>query len=133
MTRLTPYYQWDTGVIYCGDCLDIMPQLQGPFDSIICDLPYGTTACSWDEVIPFRPLWENYKRIIKKNGAIALFGSQPFTSKLIMSNLEWFRVEWIWEKPMGTNYLNANRDPMKNHENIIIFCDGYPTYNPPRS
>jgi site-specific DNA-methyltransferase (adenine-specific) len=129
-SRLGPYYQKNGITIYNGNCLEVMPKLDITFDAIIADLPYGTTACSWDEVIPFEPLWQNYKRLIKRNGAVVLFGSQPFTSKLVMSNLEWFRIEWIWEKPMGTNYLNANRDPMKNHENIIVFSDRYPVYNP---
>jgi site-specific DNA-methyltransferase (adenine-specific) len=131
---MTPYYERDGITIYCGETLEVMTYLyealQLIFDAIMADLPYGTTACSWDTVVPFEPLWENYKRLIKDNGAVVLFGSQPFTSKLVISNIDWFRVEWIWEKPMGTNYLNANRDPMKNHENIIIFSDGYPTYNP---
>jgi site-specific DNA-methyltransferase (adenine-specific) len=130
---MKPYYQKGGITIYCGDCLDIMPWLidEGVVvDAIIADPPYGTTACSWDIVIPFEPLWENYKALVKKAGAVVLFGSQPFTSLLVASNIKRFRVEWIWEKPMGTNYLNANRDPMKNHENIIVFSDGYPTYNP---
>lgn len=107
-----------------------MPHLTGPFDAIISDWPYGTTACAWDSVIPLEPLWIECKRLVKKVGVVLLFGSQPFTSRLVMSNPEWFRVEWIWEKKSGTNYLNANRDPMKNHESIIVFSDGYPTYNP---
>jgi site-specific DNA-methyltransferase (adenine-specific) len=128
MKTLGPYV---LDSIVHGDCLDIMPQLPaGSFDMILCDLPYGTTACAWDSIIPLEPLWTQYKRLIKPAGAIVLTGSQPFTSMLVMSNLDWFRVEWIWEKPMGTNYLNANRDPMKNHENILVFADGYPTYNP---
>lgn len=127
---MIPYYSKNGITIYCGDCLKVMPELDPHFDAIIADLPYGTTACSWDVVIPFELLWDNYRRLIKKRGPVVLFGSQPFTSMLVMSNLEWFRVEWIWEKPQGTNYLNANRDPMKNHENIIVFCEGYPLYNP---
>lgn len=125
---MAPYYSRDGIVIYCGETIETMAQLDGPFDAIIADLPYGTTACSWDTVIPFEPLWEQYKRLT--TGAVVLFGSQPFTSRLVMSCPEWFRVEWIWQKPMGTNYLNANRDPMKNHESILVFSDGYPTYNP---
>jgi site-specific DNA-methyltransferase (adenine-specific) len=127
---MKPYYERDGITIYCGDCLEVMPGLEPPVDAIIADWPYGTTACSWDSIIPLEPLWVECKRLVKSNGAVVLFGSQPFTSKLVMSNLEWFRVEWIWEKPMGTNYLNANRDPMKNHENILVFSNGYPVFNP---
>jgi site-specific DNA-methyltransferase (adenine-specific) len=129
MAKLTPYYQRDGITIYLGDCLKVMPQIIGQFDAIIADLPYGTTACSWDEIIPFEPLWENYKRLIKKNGAIILFGSQPFTSKLVMSNLEWFKYEWILEKNTATNVFNSERQPVRYHENILVFYDEQPTYN----
>lgn len=85
--------------LWLGDCLELMKDIPDKsMDAIICDLPYGTTACKWDSVIPFEPLWEQYKRIIKDNGAIVLFGSQPFTSALISSNYEWFKYEWIWKK-----------------------------------
>ncbi|MHC4618389.1 MAG: DNA-methyltransferase [Planctomycetota bacterium] len=127
---MMPYYERNGITIYVGDCLEVMPQLSPPFDAIISDWPYGTTACEWDSVIPLEPLWAECKRLVKKAGAVVLTASQPFTSRLVTSNLEWFRVEWIWEKPAGTNYLNANRDPMKNHESIIVFANGYPTYNP---
>jgi site-specific DNA-methyltransferase (adenine-specific) len=114
-----------------GDCLEWMDVIPaGSVDAIIADLPYQTTSCAWDVMIPFAPLWAHFKRVLKERGAVVLFGGQPFTSALVMSNPGWFRVEWIWKKPMGTNYLNANRDPMKAHENILVFCDGYPTYNP---
>jgi len=105
-----------------GDCLEVMKDIaDNSIDCIICDLPYGITACKWDVVIPFDLLWEQYKRIIKPNGAICLFGSQPFTSALVMSNPKWFKYEWIWEKEQGTNFANANYAPMKVHENILIF------------
>lgn len=119
--------------MYLGDCLEVMPTLDRQFDMILADLPYGTTACKWDTVIPFKPLWEQYKRLIRPKGAIVLFGSQPFTSALVMSNLDWYRYEWIWEKPQGTGYLNANRNPMKVHENLSVFYDGLGTYNPQKS
>lgn len=128
--ELTPYYDQAGITIYCGDCLEIMLLLDLVFDAIIADLPYGTTACSWDTIIPFEPLWENYKRLVKGNGAVVLFGSQPFTSKLVMSNLEWFKYEWIWEKEQGTNFLDAWRKPYKTHENLIVFCENSPNYNP---
>lgn len=100
------------------------------FDAIICDLPYGTTACSWDSVIPFEPLWECYKRLINPNVAIVLFGSQPFTSDLVMSNRKWFKYEWVWEKTQATGHLDANRRPMKTHESIVVFSEGTTKYFP---
>jgi site-specific DNA-methyltransferase (adenine-specific) len=119
--------------LYMGDCLDLMRDLaDGSVDMILCDLPYGTTACAWDTVIPFEPLWEQYKRIIKKNGAIVLFGSQPFTTDLIMSNRKWFRYEWIWEKGVSGSFVQASRMPLKTHENICVFSGGdtLPNYYP---
>ena len=113
-----------------GDCLERMKEIpDGSVDAIICDLPYGTTACKWDTVIPFEPLWEQYKRLIKKNGAIVLFGSQPFTSALVMSNPKWFKYSWVWEKNTATGHLNAKRMPMKSHEDIVVFGDA-PNYYP---
>lgn len=93
----------------------------GSVDLILTDPPYGTTACKWDTVIPFEPMWNELKRIIKPNGAIVLFGSQPFTSKLICSNIEMFKYEWIWQKDKPSNFALANRQPMKYHENILVF------------
>lgn len=119
------------GKIINFDCLKVMPHIPDKsIDMILCDLPYGTTACKWDTVIPFEPLWKQYKRIIKDNGAIVLTASQPFTSSLVMSNLEMFRQELIWEKTMGTGNMNANKMPIKKHENIVIFYKHLPTYNP---
>lgn len=102
-------------------------------DMICCDLPFGTTACSWDVVIPFDQLWSCYKQLIKENGAIVLFGSQPFTTDLINSNREWFRYEIIWEKEQGTNPMLAQKQPLKCHENIIVFYKKQPTYNPQKT
>ena len=99
-------------------------------DMILCDLPYGTTQCKWDTIIPFEPLWGQYDRIVKDNGAILLFSSQPFTSELIMSNRKMFRYEIIWEKTQPTGFLNAKKMPLRNHENIIVFYKKLPTYNP---
>mgnify|MGYP000173203420 CR=1 FL=1 len=114
-----------------ADCLEAMKFIPDKsIDCIICDLPYGVTACKWDIVIPFDLLWEQYKRIIKPNGAIVLFGSQPFTSALVMSNPKWFKYEWIWEKTCATGFLDANKKPLKNHENILIFYHKSPRYNP---
>jgi DNA modification methylase len=93
----------------------------------------STTACKWDSVIPFAPMWEAIERVIKPNGAIVLFGSQPFTSALVMSKPEWFRYEWIWEKGKSTGWLDANRKPLKVHDNICVFYDAMPTYNPQKA
>ena len=108
-----------------GDCLELMKGLEDDsIDMILCDLPYGTTACKWDTVIPFEPLWEHYKRIIKFTGAIVLFGSQPFTSLLIGSNLAMFKYEWVWEKNRSTGHIHSKNKPMKKHENIVVFSTG---------
>lgn len=116
--------------IYNMDCLEGMKNIDDKsIDMILCDLPYGTTACKWDTIIPFKPLWEQYERIIKDNGAIVLFGSQPFTSNLVMSNPKLFRYEWVWEKNKPSNFMLANKQPMKYHENIMVFYKKQPTYN----
>jgi site-specific DNA-methyltransferase (adenine-specific) len=114
-----------------GDCLEKMKDIEDKsIDMILTDPPYGTTACSWDSVIPFEPMWKQLKRIIKDNGVIALFGSQPFTSALIMSNIKMFRYEWIWEKTLPINFVQANKMPLKKHENITIYYKRLPCYNP---
>jgi site-specific DNA-methyltransferase (adenine-specific) len=114
-----------------GDCLEVMKQIPDKsVDAIICDLPYGTTACKWDSVIPFEPLWEQYKRVIKDNGAIVLTASQPFTSALVMSNIKWFKYQWVWEKGKATGHLNAKKMPMKKHEDIVVFSKTIPNYYP---
>lgn len=99
-------------------------------DMILADLPYGTTACKWDSVIPFDLLWREYKRVIKNGGAIVLTAQPPFDKALANSNIKQFRYEWIWEKEQGTGFFNAKRMPLKNHENILVFYDRLPTYNP---
>ena len=115
----------------CGDCLEVMPEIADKsIDMILCDLPYGTTACSWDTIIPFEPLWVQYKRIIKDNGAIVLTASQPFTSKLVMSNLDMFKYEWIWEKSKATGFFDAKKRPLNNYEDILVFYNKQPMYNP---
>lgn len=116
--------------LYLGDCLNIMKEIDNEsIDMILCDLPYGTTACKWDSIIPFDLLWENYERIIKPNGAIVLTASQPFTTKLIASKIELFRYEWIWEKTQATGHLDAKKRPMKAHENVCVFYKKQPIYN----
>jgi site-specific DNA-methyltransferase (adenine-specific) len=117
--------------VILGDCLIEMQNIPDKsIDMILCDLPYGTTACKWDVIIPFEPLWEQYKRIIKDNGAIVLTASQPFTTKLISSNFEMFKYEWIWNKNTTSGFALAKKQPMKNHENILVFYKEQPTYNP---
>ena len=114
-----------------GDCLEHMDSIDSKsIDMILCDLPYGMTKNKWDVVIPFDKLWQHYNRIIKDNGAIVLFGSQPFTSMLIMSNQKMFRYCLVWEKNKFSDFLNANRKPMKTNEDIVIFYKKQPTYNP---
>lgn len=128
---MKPYYEHAGITIYHSDCLEVMPHLDhASIDAIICDPPYGTTACSWDTVIPFEPMWANIKRVIKPRAAVVLFGSQPFTSALVMSNPKWFKYEWVWEKSKPTGFLNAEDRPMRAHENIIVFSEGQTTYNP---
>lgn len=114
-----------------GDCLELMGQIpDGSVDMILCDLPYGTTACKWDSVIPFEPLWAHYKRVIKKNGAIVLTASQPFTSALVMSNSKEYKHRWVWDKVKPGTGLNAKFSPLKSVEDVIVFCNGKLTYNP---
>ena len=100
--------------LYHGDCLEIMKQIpDASVDMILCDLPYGTTACAWDEIIPFAPMWEVVKRVLKPRGVFVTTASQPFTSKLVMSNLGWFKYEWIWRKTMPFGFLHAKNAPLK--------------------
>jgi site-specific DNA-methyltransferase (adenine-specific) len=99
-------------------------------DMILCDLPYGTTACKWDTIIPFEPLWEQYERVTKDNGAIVLTASQPFTTVLINSNIKRFRYSWTWEKEQGVNFLMAKKQPLKVHEDICVFSKKQTVYNP---
>ena len=128
---MTIYHQTDLVTLYQGDCLEVMPQLEArSFDCILADLPYGKTQCKWDSVIPFEPLWEQYKRLIKQNGAIVLFGIQPFTTDLIMSNREWFKYCWVWEKDNPSNFGNCQYMPMKYHEDIVVFGKKTIQFNP---
>ena len=116
--------------IYLGDCLELMKYIPSKsIDMILCDLPYGITAYKWDTVIPFEPLWEQYERVIKDNGAIVLFGSEPFSSALRMSNIKEYKYDWIWDKVVAGGGLLANKQPLRQHENIMIFYKKQPTYN----
>ena len=114
-----------------GDCLEVLPMFADRcFDAVITDIPYGTTACAWDTIIPFEPMWGQLERLSK--GAIVLFGSQPFTSALIMSAPHLFRCEWIWQKNRGSNFTMTRYYPMKEHEHVIVFGASRMTYNPIR-
>ena len=114
-----------------GDCLEEMKKIpEGSIDLVLTDPPYGTTACKWDTIIPFEPMWEQLKRVTKKNGAIVLFGSQPFTSALVMSNPKMFKYEWVWDKNKGSNPLLSKKQPMKSHENILVFSQSQTIYHP---
>ncbi len=120
--------------IWCGDCLELMNDIPDKsVDMILCDLPYGSTKCRWDVIIPFEPLWKHYERIIKDNGAILLFAQTPFDKVLGCTNLELLRYEWIWEKTQATGFFNAKKMPMKAHENILVFYKNLPTYNPQKT
>lgn len=120
--------------IYLGDCLELMPQIADKsVDAIVCDLPYGTTHNTWDSVIPFDLLWEQYHRICKPTASILLFGSEPFSTKIRMSNLDEFRYDWIWEKSKMSDFINAKVRPLKKHEVISVFSTkgtGSTIYNP---
>lgn len=120
--------------IYNEDCLVGMNRIPDhSIDAIICDLPYGTTQCSWDVIIPFELLWKQYKRIIKDNGAIILFGAEPFSSYLRLSNIKWYKYDWVWDKVKGVGFLNAKKQPMRNHELISVFYKKQCTYNPQKT
>lgn len=120
--------------IYNEDCLEGMKRIPDKsIDMILADLPYGTTNCKWDTIIPLEPLWEQYNRVIKDNGAIVLTAQTPFDKVLGVSNITNLRYEWIWEKTAATGHLNAKKMPMKAHENILVFYKKLPTYNPQKT
>lgn len=115
--------------VTCGDCLEVMALLPDAcVDMVLCDLPYGTTQNKWDNVLDLLSLWDQYRRIIKPCGAIVLTTQLPFSFSLAASNPDWLRYEWIWEKPLATGFLNANRCPLKAHENVLIFASGQTPY-----
>ena len=117
--------------VYLGDCIEVMNQIEDKsIDLILCDLPYGITACKWDIVIPLESLWIQYKRIIKESGCIVLTATMPFGANLIMSNPKWFRHEWIWQKNNGSNPFNVKRMPFQVHEHILVFSKKATLYNP---
>ena len=115
--------------IICGDCLEVMKDIaDGSIDRVMCDPPYGTTACKWDSIIPLEPMWAHLNRVIKPNGAIVMTSSQPFTTTLIASNMKMFKYCWVWEKDKPSNFALANKQPMKYHEDIVVFSCGSPVY-----
>jgi site-specific DNA-methyltransferase (adenine-specific) len=124
-----------TNKVYYGDCLELMPKYipNNSIDLILADLPFGTTKCKWDSIIPFKPLWAEYKRIIKPNGAIILNAQSPFDKTLGASNLPMLRYEWVWEKTAATGHLNAKKMPMKAHEVLLVFYKKLPIYNPQKT
>lgn len=120
-----------TETLLQGDCLELLPTIQdNSIDMILADLPYGMTANKWDSVIPLKPLFEQYKRIIKDHGAICLFGQEPFSSVMRLSNLKMFKYDWIWEKPKASGFLLAKKRPLSAHEVVSVFYKKMPTYNP---
>lgn len=117
--------------LHNGECIEFMRSLpDNSIDMCLTDPPYGTTACKWDSIIPFEPMWAELKRVVKDNGAIVLFGSQPFTSALIMSNIKMFKYEWIWEKAVGSNFATVKYQPLKEHENVLVFSKNKHNYYP---
>jgi site-specific DNA-methyltransferase (adenine-specific) len=120
--------------LYLGDCLDVMPTLKaGSVDLVLTDPPYGTTACSWDSVIPLEPMWSEIWRVLKPNGAAVLFASQPFSAALVMSQPRWFKQALVWKKNKASGHLNAKRRPLTAHEDILVFYRKQPVYNPQRT
>lgn len=124
-------YRIGTNSLYFGDCLDVLPSLAtNSIDLIYCDLPFGTTQCKWDNIIPFDKMWEQVIRLAKKDAPLIFHSQQPFTSNLIMSNPKMFKYTWVWEKSKATGFLNAKKRPLVAHEDIVVFCKGTPVYYP---
>ncbi|MEN3212289.1 site-specific DNA-methyltransferase [Methylorubrum populi] len=120
----SPAYQSNSVTLYRGDCLDVMPCLEaGSIDMVLCDLPYGTTECAWDAVIPFDKMWEQFRRLVRMDGAIALNSNQPFTTALIASNLRGFAYVWAWDKGVAANFVQAKRMPLRTLEDVCIFAN----------
>lgn len=131
MTNMMDTLSVDRPWLMMGDCLERMAEIpDGSVDMVLADLPFGTTRCAWDSVIPLEPLWSHYRRVVKDAGAIVLFAAQPFTAALVMSQAKLFRYDWTWRKPKGTGHLNAKRQPLRDKEDIAVFYARQPTYNP---
>lgn len=125
------YFETENGILYNGDCLEIMPLLQPEsIDLVLTDPPYGTTACNWDTIIPIESMWGQLKNLIKENTAVLLFGTEPFSSFLRTYNIEMFKYDWIWEKTEATGFLNVTKIPLRAHEIISVFYKKLPVYNP---
>lgn len=128
------YVKINDTILINEDCFNVFSSIKDKsIDAIICDLPYGTTKCAWDSILPLDKLWIEYKRVIKDSGVIILFAQTPFDKVLGVSNLEWLKYEWIWEKPQATGYFNAKKMPMKAHENILIFYNKLPKFFPQKT
>jgi len=128
-TKMKPYYKQEDITIYYGDCLQVMPQLE-QVDMILTDVPYEKTNCEWDSIIPLEQMWKQINHIKKKNSPIVMTAAQPFTSMLICSNLGMFKYSWVWEKSSAKGHFNAKKRPMVAHEDVCVFYDNQPTYNP---
>lgn len=117
--------------MFLGNCLEIMTQLpEKSIDLVLCDPPYGITDCKWDSIIPLDEMWSSLERVVKPKAAMVFTASQPFTSRLVSSNFKAFKHSWVWEKNRGSNFLNVKYAPMKEHEDVLVFCNNSPTYNP---
>lgn len=117
--------------LHCGDCLEVMPSIpDGSVDMVLVDLPYGTTACKWDSIIPLEQMWREVKRAVRPKAAIVMTAAQPFTTTLISSNLKQFKYCWVWKKPQGVDPFMAKVRPLNNFEEVVVFCDGATVYNP---
>lgn len=128
---MNSYYEDDTVTLYHGDCMTLLPQLADASVSLVLtDLPYGMTDCAWDTPLPLPSLWAEWKRLLTREGAVVLTASQPFTSTLVASNPQAFKTEWIWEKNAGSNFGTVKRQPMKEHESVLVFAWGRYLYNP---
>lgn len=127
---MKPYYQDEYITLYCGDCLEVMPELTTIFDACITDPPCSIVACKQSITIPFEPMWKNLKNIVKDNGAICLFGSEPFSSYLRVSNIEMFKYDWVWDKVVPMEMMLFNKCPTKRHEIISVFCKNTNFYIP---
>ena len=122
---------YESGEIWLGDCLELMKDIpEKSMDMIICDLPYQTTSCEWDCIIPFEPLWEQYWRVLKPNAAVVLTASQPFTTALISSQMKHFKYTWVWEKEQGVNFMLSKKQPLKVHEDVVVFSKNTHRYFP---
>lgn len=117
--------------VHCIDAMELLAKIpDSSIDMVLCDLPYGVTACKWDTVIPIEQMWKELKRVVKPRAAIVLTATQPFASRLVSSNYEMFRYEWVWQKEVGTNFLNAKKEPMRETESVLVFADSYTKYYP---